>query len=124
MYIKFDNNTETGILHLPENERWGLYYSFTAEGGGEECSLYVLTESGDKIMVLNADDWIAEYPSLSFQFQSLYEEIVDRVAKMLCEKVEPRFLDLPAMEQALIKENEPTWIKKGQLVVDEDGNWQ
>ncbi|MBQ6824686.1 MAG: hypothetical protein IJP27_08530 [Clostridia bacterium] len=124
MYIKYDNNTEIGILHLPENQRWTMHYSFSNEQGNEECSIYVVTETGERIMVLNADDWIAEYPSLSFQFQSLYEEIVERVCKMLCDKIEPRLLDLPDMEAKLIKENEPVWIKKGQLVVDEDGNWQ
>ena len=33
-------------------------------------------------------------------------------------------IDLPEMEAAAIKEQEAVWIKKGQLVVDEDGNWQ
>ena len=79
MYIKFDNNTETGLIHLPEIERWALYYSFKNEKGEEECSIYLLTEDGQKTMVLNADGWIDEYPSLQFQFQNLYEDLVDRV---------------------------------------------
>lgn len=124
MYIKFDNNTETGLIHLPENQRWALYYCFKKENGEEECSIYLLTEDGQKTMVLNADDWIDEYPSLQFQFQSLYEDLVDQVCRMLADKQEPRILDLPDMEAKAIKEQEAVWIKKGQLIVDEDGNWQ
>ncbi|MBQ8894673.1 MAG: hypothetical protein IJ043_09755 [Clostridia bacterium] len=125
MYIKYDNNVQQGILHLPEGQRWSLYYSFENEKGEEECSIYAVTEAGEKIMVLNGDDWIREYPSLQFHFQSLYEDLLTAVGKMLADnKIEPRFLDLPELEEKLIKENESVWIKKGYLTVDEDGNWQ
>ena len=124
MFLKYDDCGDNVIINLPNSVVWSIRYRLFHDEGNEDCNLYLIVDDR-QILLRDTDNWCAGRPNLPYYaVRNMYEEIVDVIATQIENKPTLTLIDLPAIENKLLKEKyEKMWIEKGYVELKPDGTW-
>ena len=110
MYIKYRNDQETSLLHLPENAVWEL------RCGWLEDDLCLYVQIGEQVIELSSMDDL-EMMQMSMQgIEALYKATLDNIMQTLKEEPTTTWIDIGETETTLIVKNRKEWRNAGYFL--------
>lgn len=125
MFIKYESIGDVHLVHIPEHEKWSIFYRLFDDECCENGGVYLKIGSDDPIGIFEADRWLQGRPNLPFSAVSdLHEAIVNRICEMVAVNSNLAYIDTVEVQNKLINEKYgDLWLEKGFVTKDENGLW-
>ena len=110
MYIKYRNDEEMSLLHLPAVVAWEL------RCGWLEDDLCLYAQIGEEVVELSSMD-DSEHLQMSLQgLEALYKAVLDEIMQTLKTEPATAWIDIGEIETTLIVKNRNEWRKAGYFL--------